>query len=57
MGPALPRAGPIPAIHVATELADVTGSIPVKTIIMVPLTKYGRDPIRANAIHDKVTAR
>ena len=42
IGPTLPRPGPIPAIHVAVELAEVMGSTPVMTIIIVPSTKINR---------------
>ncbi len=43
-----PSAGPIFARHVATALAEVTGSIPVITIISVPQRKIKR----YNAIKD-----
>ena len=42
MGPTVPRPGPIPAIHVATDPAEVTGSTPVTTTIIVPRTKMNK---------------
>ena len=41
-GPALPNPGPIPAIQVAAELEAVTGSTPVITIMIVPITNTKR---------------
>jgi hypothetical protein len=41
-GPIVPSPGPIPAIHVATELDAVIGSTPVITTIIVPRTKRNR---------------
>ena len=42
IGPTVPNPGPIPAMHVATELDAVTGSTPVTTTITVPRTKRNR---------------
>ncbi len=42
MGPTVPSPGPIPAIHVATELEAVIGSAPLKTTIIVPSKKRKR---------------
>ena len=42
IGPTVPSPGPIPAIHVATALEAVTGSTPVITTIIVPMTKRKR---------------
>jgi hypothetical protein len=41
-GPTRPIPGPIPAMHVATELEAVIGSTPVITIIIVPSRKRKR---------------
>ena len=37
IGPTLPSPGPIPAIHVATEVDDVIRSDPFAVIIIVPI--------------------
>jgi hypothetical protein len=42
IGPTVPSPGPIPAIHVATELAEVTGSTPEATTTIVPRTNKKR---------------
>ncbi len=39
IGPTVPSPGPIPAMHVATEVADVTGSEPFSTMKVVPTRK------------------
>ena len=42
IGPTVPRPGPIPAIHVATELADVMTSDPLAVRNSVPIRNVNR---------------
>ena len=42
MGPIVPNPGPVFPSDAITALADVTGSVPVKVITIVPIMKINK---------------